>query len=357
MDNNNYVVIMAGGKGTRFWPASRQNYPKQFNDILGTGSSLLQQTADRFKNVCPRENVYIVTGKSYKHIVEDQLPGLSEHQILLEPSQRNTAPCIAYACYKIAHQNPEARIVISPSDHVIFNERKFEEIIVKSLDEVAKIDNLVTLGIKPTRPDTGYGYIQYLKGDSFLKKVKTFTEKPEQDLAQKFIESGDFVWNAGIFIWNVKAIKNAFKQILPDVDETFEDISDSYFTAEEQEKIDVAYSHSKNISIDYGIMEKAKNVYVALGDFGWSDIGSWNSLYEISEKNEDGNVVDGNVLVYDSKNCIIKTPKDKLIIVEGLEDFLIAEYDNATIICRKDHESRFREFIKDVKDKKGEKYL
>ncbi len=348
---------MAGGKGTRFWPASRQNYPKQFNDILGTDKSLLQQTVDRFKNLCPRENVYVVTNKSYKNIVEDQVPGLSEDQILLEPSQRNTAPCIAYACYKIAHRNPEARIVISPSDHAIFNEKEFEEIIGTSLDEVAGNDNLVTLGIKPTRPDTGYGYIQYLKEDSFLKKVKTFTEKPEWDLAKKFVESGDFVWNAGIFIWNVNAIKKAFKRFLPDVDETFEDISDTFFTAKEQEKIDVAYSHCKNISIDYGIMEKAKNVYVVLGDFGWSDIGSWNSLYEISEKNEDGNVVDGNVLVYDSKNCIIKAPKDKLIIIEGLEDFLIAEYDNATIICRKDHESRFRKFIKDVKDKKGEEYL
>ncbi len=347
---------MAGGKGTRFWPASRQNYPKQFNDILGTGRTLLQQTVDRFKNVCPIKNIYVVTNKSYKHIIEEQLPGFNEHQILLEPTQRNTAPCIAYASYKIGSNNPDARIVVSPSDHAIFNEDEFEKIIIASLKE-ANDDKLITLGIKPTRPETGYGYIQYLDDDSFLKKVKTFTEKPKLDLAKKFVESGDFVWNAGIFIWNAKAIKSAFKRYLPDVDETFESISPVFYTKNEQDKVDIAYSHCKSISIDYSIMENAKNVYVALGAFGWSDIGSWNSLYEYSDKNSDGNVIDGNAMVYDSKNCIIKTSKEKLIIVEGLEDFLVAEYGNAMIICKKDHESRFREFIKDVKKKKGEEYL
>lgn len=357
MDSNNYLVIMAGGKGTRFWPASRQDFPKQFNDILGTGRTLLQQTVDRFKNVCPKENVYVVTNKSYKHIIEEQIPGINEHQILLEPTQRNTAPCIAYASYKIAAENTKARIVVSPSDHAIFDEDDFEKIIITSLEEVSNDDKLITLGIQPTRPETGYGYIQYLKNDTFLKKVKTFTEKPEPELAKKFVESGDFVWNAGIFVWNVNAIKKAFKQYLPDVDETFDTISSVFYTKDEQDKIDVAYSLCKSISIDYGIMEKAKNVYVALGEFGWSDIGSWNSLYEFSDKNREGNVIDGNVMVYDSKNCIIKTSKDKLIIIEGLEDFLVAEHGNAMIICKKDHESRFREFIKDVKKLKGEEFL
>ena len=357
MNTKNFLVIMAGGKGTRFWPSSRQRFPKQFNDIFGVGKSLLQQTVDRFEDICPKENIYIVTNEDYESIVKEQVPFLKPDQILLEPIQRNTAPCIAYACYKIASIEPEATIVVTPADHAVFEERKFRETILTSLEEARGSDRLITLGITPSRPETGYGYIQFLKSEEFLKVVKTFTEKPAADLAQKFIDSGDFLWNAGIFIWNVTTIQEAFKEYLPDVHETFDDLSASLFTPQEKEKIKVAYSQCKSISIDYGIMEKAKNVYVALGEFGWSDIGSWNSLYEISEKDANENVVDGNVLLYDTTGTIVKGPEDKLIVLEGLKDYLVAEYDNALIVCPRNQESKFRQFIKDVKNKKGEEYL
>jgi len=355
--NNNYLVIMAGGKGTRLWPSSRQHFPKQFNDVFGVGKSLLQQTIERFKNVCPQENIFIVTNKDYEKIVKEQVPFLKPDQILLEPIQRNTAPCVAFACYKIESRDPNAKIVVTPADHAIFEEAKFEKAILKSIEEIKDTDKLVTLGINPLRPETGYGYIQFIKGEGFLKKVKTFTEKPAKELAAKFIESGDFVWNAGIFIWNAKAIKKAIKTHLPDVSEAFDEISDDWFGPGENEKINVAYSQCKSISIDYGIMEKANNVFVAMGDFGWSDIGSWNSLYEISDKDNDRNVLDGNVLVYDTTGTIVKTPKDKLVVLEGLKDYLVVEYDNALVICHRDQESRFRQFTKDVKNMKGEDYL
>jgi len=348
---------MAGGIGTRFWPSSRQQFPKQFNDIFGVGKSLLEQTVERFKNICPQKNIFVVTNKDYASIVQEQIPFLKPEQILLEPIQRNTAPCIAYASYKIASKYPGATMVVTPADHTIFEETKFRKIIRESIQESTVSNKLITIGITPTRPDTGYGYIQFLKSDNKLKKVKTFTEKPAKDLAQKFMESGDFVWNAGIFIWGVKAIQQAFKKHLPDVNEAFEEISDSFYTTEESEKIKVTYSQCKSISIDYGIMEKAKNVYVALGDFGWSDIGSWNSLYDISKKDANKNVIDGNVLLYDTTGTIVKGPKNKLIVLEGLKDYLVAEYDNALIVCHRDQESRFRQFIRDVKNKKGEEYL
>jgi len=357
MNKKNFLVIMAGGKGTRFWPSSRQQFPKQFNDIFGVGKSLLQQTVDRFKTVFPKENIYIVTNKDYKSIVQEQIPFLKPHQILLEPIQRNTAPCIAYASYKIASREPDATIVVSPADHAIFEEVEFRKLIRSSIKEAAGSDKLITLGITPSRPETGYGYIQFLKSKSFLKEVKTFTEKPALDLAKKFIDSGDFVWNAGIFIWHVNTIQQAFNKHLPDVHEAFEEISGALFTPKEEEKIKITYSQCKSISIDYGIMEKAKNVYVALGEFGWSDIGSWNSLYEISKKDANDNVIDGNVLLYDTSGTIVKGPEDKLIVLEGLKDYLVAEYGNALIVCPRNQEKKFRQFINDVKNKKGEEYL
>jgi mannose-1-phosphate guanylyltransferase len=357
MIENNYVVIMAGGIGSRFWPYSRQDHPKQFIDILGTGKSLLQHTVDRFKNICPMENVYVVTNKSYGELVSEQLPDLSKDQILLEPTKRNTAPCIGYSSYKIAEKNPEARIIVSPSDHAIFNENKFEQVVIESIRGLENNDALVTIGIKPSRPETGYGYIQFFDDKSPLKKVKTFTEKPDTELAKKFIESGEFVWNAGIFIWSANAIKKAFSDHLPEMAEVFEETKKYFYTDDEQSAIDEAYSHCRNISIDYGIMEKASNVYVMLAEFDWSDLGSWNSLYEISEKDNDNNVHDANVLVYDSKNCMFRAPKDKLIIAEGLDGYLIADCGNALVICKKDHEKKFREFVNDVKIKKGRVYL
>jgi len=357
MDQNNYVVIMAGGIGSRFWPYSRQDHPKQFIDILGTGKSLLQHTVERFENICPIENVFVVTNKDYGNLVSEQLPDLTKDQILLEPTKRNTAPCIAYSCYKIAEKNPEAKIIISPSDHAIFNERKFVQVIKKSINELKNKEALVTIGIKPSRPETGYGYIQFIQSKETLKKVKTFTEKPDADLAQKFIDSGDFVWNAGIFIWSAETIKNAFKDHLPEMAEVFEEAKKYLYTKKEQSAIDKAYSHCRNISIDYGIMEKSNNVHVVLGDFGWSDLGSWNSLYDISDKDKNGNVDNANVLSYDSENCLFKGPENKLIIVEVLNNYLVADCGNALIICQKDHEKKFREFVNDVKSQKGSKFL
>jgi mannose-1-phosphate guanylyltransferase len=358
MNKNNYVVIMAGGIGSRFWPFSRTNYPKQFHDVLGIGRTLIQQTFDRFKNVCPPENVYVVTNKLYKNLVKEQLPMLSDDQILCEPVGRNTAPCVAYAAYKIRKVNPEAALVVAPSDHIILKEEAFERRILSALEAASSQDILITLGIKPSRPDTGYGYIQFVDGKSNeLKKVKTFTEKPILELAQKFLESGDFVWNAGIFIWSVKSVIGAFEKLLPDVAETFEEGESTYYSDQEEAFISKAYGLCKNISIDYGIMEKSDNVYVMLADIGWSDLGTWKSLFDISNKDSNNNVIDANIITYDTKDCIIKTPKDKLVVIQGLENFIVAEFNKVLLICKKDEEQRLREFVADAKSKKGPEYI
>jgi len=354
MNKNNYVIIMAGGAGTRFWPFSRSNYPKQFHDVLGTGRTLLQQTADRFAKVCPPENVYVVTSTEYRDTVQAQLPQLTPQQILLEPVRRNTAPCIAYACYKIGLKNPDANLVVAPADHIILKEEEFVKTIETALAATAKEDILVTLGIKPSRPDTGYGYIQYLPGRKTIKKVKTFTEKPYLELARQFLESGDYVWNAGIFVWNVKAITRNFETHLGDMAELFEDGENAYYTDGEEAFIKKVYSLCKNVSIDIGVMEKAGEVYVVLSDFGWSDLGTWKSLYDISPKDENGNVLDGNTMTYETKDCIVKTPKDRLVVTYGLEGFIVAEYDNVLLICKKDEEQRVRDFVADAKNKGAE---
>ncbi|MDO1444866.1 mannose-1-phosphate guanylyltransferase [Rhodocytophaga aerolata] len=357
MNRNNYVVIMAGGVGTRFWPFSRTNFPKQFHDVLGTGKTLLQQTAERFEGVCPSENIYIVTSQEYKELVQQQLPYLSAHQILLEPTRRNTAPCIAYACYKIAVKNPEANIVVAPADHIILKEQEFKDTIRKALAATAEQNILITLGIKPSRPDTGYGYIQYIpQSTSEIKKVKTFTEKPHLELAKKFIESGEFVWNSGIFIWNAQAIIQNFDQHLHEVAELFEEGKKVFYTDEEESYIKKTYSFCKNISIDYGIMEKSEEVYVLLSDFGWSDLGTWKSLYDVSEKDSSGNVIDGQVMTYNTTNCIIKTPKDRLVVAQGLEGYIVAEFDNVLLICKKDEEQKVKDFVADAKSK-GAEYI
>ncbi len=350
--NHTYVIIMAGGVGTRFWPFSRTSYPKQFHDVLGTGRTLLQQTADRFDGVCPSENIYIVTSALYKGLCQQQLPQLTDDQVLCEPIARNTAPCIAYACYKIAQRDPEANIVVAPADHIILKEDEFKRTIQTALDATKVQDILVTLGIQPSRPDTGYGYIQYIPEEgNVVKKVKTFTEKPHLELAQQFVESGEFVWNAGIFVWNVKSIIKAFETYLPEVAEIFEEGNDAYYTEREKAFVDKAYSLTKSISIDNGVMEKASNVYVVLSDFGWSDLGTWKSLYEVSDKNDDLNVIDGHIMLYDTKNCIIKTPKDRLVVVNGLDGYIVAEYDNVLMICRKEEEQKVKAFVADAKER------
>lgn len=359
MSNQTYVVIMAGGVGSRFWPYSRNNNPKQFLDVLGTGKSLLQMTYDRFLQTAGKDNILVVTNQQYAELVKQQLPDLQADHILLEPSRKNTAPCIGYACYKIHKRDPDATVVITPADHAIFNEDRFRETLNEAI-RVAQTDgNLVTIGIKPTKPETGYGYIQFSEETlGGARRVKTFTEKPQLEWALKFLESGDFVWNAGIFIWRTSSIIREFENSLPEMAEAFADCSDHYYTGEEQQHVNKAYSQCRSVSIDYGIMEKAGNVYVVLGDFAWSDLGSWGSLYENLKKEDGENVVlQADLLAYESKNNIIKTDSGKLVIIQDLEGYLVADFHDVLMICRKDQEAKFREFVNDVKNKKGESYL
>jgi mannose-1-phosphate guanylyltransferase len=357
MDKNLFVVLMAGGAGTRFWPYSRSSKPKQFLDVLGAGRTLIQSAFDRFLPLCPRENILVVTNKELGELTCQQLQ-VDSAQVLVEPMRKNTAPCIAYASYKIVKKNPEAIIIVSPADHIILNEGEFQDTVRKSVAEARSQDKLITLGIKPTRPETGYGYIQYLQGREELKRVKTFTEKPALALAKKFVDSGDFVWNSGIFIWGVQAIMEAFARHLPELTEIFDEASPKFFTDQEDEVIQMAYAQCKNISIDYGVMEKADNVYVWLSDFSWSDLGSWGSLYEISKKDDNQNVVDGETLLLETRNSVIKGPKDKLIVVQGLNGYLVGVFDNVVIVCEKDKEDLFRRLVNDLKSKpNGNDYL
>ncbi|MCX6269151.1 MAG: mannose-1-phosphate guanylyltransferase [Bacteroidetes bacterium] len=362
---HNYCVIMAGGIGARFWPMSRTTHPKQFIDILGTGETLIQQTYKRFKRICPKENIYIVTNEIYKTLVNKQIPELSDQQILMEPSRRNTAPCLAYANYRILERDPNARIVVAPSDHVILMEDVFLKNIESALEAVTANDWLLTLGIRPSRPDTGYGYIQYVDGkkhvyakEKHIKKVKTFTEKPNLELAETFLKCGDFLWNAGIFIWSLKSIMKAFEKHLPDVDNLFKLGIGKYGTKDEKAFIAGTYTVCKSISIDYGVMENADNVYVLAADFGWSDLGTWGSLYENRKKDNNGNTVVGkNVMMYDSSNCIVNMPKDKLVVLEGLNDYIVVESENVLLVCKKTDEQQIRQFVNDVMLEKGEKYV
>jgi mannose-1-phosphate guanylyltransferase len=354
MNKNLYVVLMAGGVGVRFWPYSRNAKPKQFLDVLGTGKTLLQSTYDRFAAICPKENIYVVTHQEHTHIVREQLPDIQASQILGEPMRKNTAACIAYASYRIKQQNNDAVIVVSPSDHLILKEDEFHEIILRAAEQAKDQDKLLTLGITPTRPETGYGYIQYLPDKKLAKKVKTFTEKPELSMAKQFLDSGDFVWNSGIFVWGVQAIVQALQAHLSEMAEVFEECVPSFNTPEEADAIEKAYGQCKNISIDYGVMEKATNVFVCLGNFTWSDLGSWGSIHEISSKDELNNVVKGKALVYDTRNSIIRASSpDKLIVVQGLNGYLVAEFGNVIIVCEKDQEDQFRRFVNDVKAMQG----
>lgn len=347
--NQNYCVIMAGGVGSRFWPFSRNNRPKQFLDFFGTGRSLLQMTYDRFRQLVPAENILIVSNTIYKEMILEQLPEINEKQVLLEPHRRNTAPCIAYAVSRIRAITDKANIIVAPSDHLILKENDFIETLKTGLEFVEKNDSLLTLGIKPSRPETGYGYIQIDEGAGNLRKVKTFTEKPNAQLAQVFYETGEFFWNSGIFLWNINTIVKAFDTLLPDVASKFASGQSVFNTPEEQKFIDAIYPTCMNISIDYGIMEKAGNVYVLCSDFGWTDLGTWGSLYEMSEKDEHENVtLKCNTLFYESEQNIIALPQGKLAVIEGLSGYLVAESDNVLLICKKDEEARIRQFVNDA---------
>ncbi|MBE6288433.1 MAG: mannose-1-phosphate guanylyltransferase [Mediterranea massiliensis] len=358
-NNNNFCVIMCGGIGSRFWPFSRKTLPKQFLDFFGTGRSLLQQTFDRFKKLIPAENILVVTNESYAELVLQQLPELKPEQVLLEPMRRNTAPCIAWASYHIRALNPQANIVVAPSDHLILKEEEFLTAITHGLKFVANEDKLLTLGIKPNRPETGYGYIQIAEqtGDNFYK-VKTFTEKPELELAKVFLESGEFYWNSGLFMWNVNTILKAIETLLPELANKLEQGLDVYATEDEQAFINEHFPACPNVSIDFGVMEKAGNVYVSLGDFGWSDLGTWGSLYDLSTKDAAGNVtLHCNTLLYNSKDNIVVLPKGKLAVIDGLEGYLIAESDNALLICKKDEEHLLRKFVNDTQLQFGEEFI
>jgi len=355
---------MAGGAGTRFWPISRNSYPKQFIDFLGTGKSLLQMTVQRFLPIVPLENIYIVTSETYRDIIRRQLPELNEDQILLEPFRRNTAPCIAYANYRIKQRDPKANVVVTPSDHLIPDEKVFVEHMKSALECAENNAWLLTLGIHPTRPETGYGYIQYDENNRYMpdpriSKVKIFTEKPQLELAKQFLESGDFLWNAGIFVWQLPTILQAFERHLPEIDMLFQSIEQDLGTEREQESIHRIYEECTSISIDYGVMEKAENVSVLASDFAWSDLGTWTALYEQIKTPEQRNalVEPGNIFTYNTENCIITAPKETVVVAEGLADYVVAVTDNAVLICRKSEEQNIRQFVADVQISKGDKFV
>jgi mannose-1-phosphate guanylyltransferase len=358
--SNVYVVIMAGGIGSRFWPMSRTGNPKQFLDILSTGKTLIQLTYDRFRTIVPEENFYVVTADDYEDLVKDQLPDLMDYQILKEPVRRNTAPCIAYACDKIYQRDPKAIVIITPADHLILQEDRFLTVIAKCIDFVDHNEKLVTIGLKPTKPSTGYGYIQYHEDNSGSEffKVKTFTEKPSLEIAQTFLKSGDFLWNSGMFVWKAKTILDAIGKYLPEVGDAFKNGATYYNTAGEEAYIREAYSQCTNISIDYGVMEKADNVYTIPAQFGWSDVGSWGSLYEAYAHDYLGNAVAGkNVKIYDSANNMIMVPENKLVVLQGLRDYCIIDTGDVLLICEKAREQEIKQITVDLKVADLDQYL
>lgn len=359
-NKHHYVAIMAGGIGSRFWPMSRTAFPKQFLDVLNTGKTLVQWTFERYAKFIPIENIFIVTSEEYIDIVKKQLPELPIANILAEPSRKNTAACIAYISFKLALIDPEAAFIVAPSDHLILEEDAFQDIVYSALDFVENIKALVTLGIKPSHPNTGYGYIQYegLEVSKGVYKVKTFTEKPSLEIAQSFLASGDFLWNAGIFAWKVKTILTAFEKHQPEMFELFDSEKEHFNTDNEQQAIQRIYPQCTNISIDIAIMEKADNVYVLPASFGWSDLGSWNSAYDNMEKDYFSNAVaSDNVIIIDATKCMINAPKEKLVVVQGLDDFIVVDTKDVLLICSKEKEQSIKEYVAEVKRNKGDKYI
>ncbi len=360
--DNRYVIIMAGGVGSRFWPLSRKERPKQFLDILGTGETLIQQTFRRFKSTCPEKNIFVVTSAEHREVVLEQL-GIDPSHVLGEPFRRNTAPCIAYGTFRILKENPEAVITVTPADHLIVKEEKFCEEIRSCFDFAEKNDALITLGIKPHRPETGYGYIQAdqkkpVPGHGNLLKVKTFTEKPDIDLAKVFMESGDFYWNSGIFIWNIKSILAAFEKYLPDTYSVFEEGRSNFGTDLEKNFIGKTYAECRSISIDYGIMEKAGNVYVKCTDIGWSDLGTWSSLYEHTATDKAGNaVVRGDVFLYENSGNIINIAPGKVAVLQGLKDYIVVDSDDVLLVVKKEEEQNIKQYLEDVKKSTKENFL
>ncbi len=357
MNKNHYVIIMAGGIGTRFWPISKKSFPKQFMDILGTGQSLITQTYTRFSHFIPKENIYIVANADYSNLIKEHIPEITDEQILKEPMGKNTAPCIAFASYYLKQKNPDAVCMVAPSDHLITDEPNFTQISLKALDFATKQDGLVTLGIKPLRPDTGYGYIQFTKENiqEGIHPVKTFTEKPTEEIARNFIESKEFLWNAGIFAWNVQSICQSFEDKLPEIHALFTDID--YNNENSVKLIENAYRQCPNISIDYGIMEKHKKVFVLPSHFGWSDLGTWKSLWEVSPKDENQNAFIGsNTLSQDSEQNLVFAHADKLTIISGVENLVIVDSKEVLLVMNKDKEQELRSIVNEVKEKYKGKY-
>jgi len=358
-NSNTYVAIMAGGVGSRFWPSSREKKPKQFLDILGVGKSLLRMTFERFLNLVPASNILILTNESYKDLVLEHLPELSENQVLLEPSRNNTAPCIAYTALRLKAQNPEAVFVVAPSDHIILKEDAFTQNIQKAIDFAAKEDVLITLGIAPTRPDTGYGYINYLsENENGIHKVKRFAEKPDLDTARFFLASGDYLWNAGIFVWKAENVISALRKYANGVLEVLEKGLGSFNTPTEKDFIKTYYPTTPNISIDFASMEKADNVYTIPSDLGWSDLGTWASLYAECEKDDSLNVnQSGASILTDTQNCLIRTPAGKLVVIKGLEDFIVIDEPDVLMIYPKSKEQEVKQVTQNVEKLLGNKYL
>ncbi|UTW63708.1 mannose-1-phosphate guanylyltransferase [bacterium SCSIO 12741] len=349
--NNNYCIIMAGGIGSRFWPWSTETTPKQFLDILGTGKTLIRQTFERFVGLCPAENFYVVTNARYFDLVQEQIPELNPDQILCEPVRRNTAPCIAYASYKIKGINPAANIVVTPADHVILKEEEFQRVIRLGLDHASQSNDLITLGIEPTRPDTGYGYIEFQKSEGQeIHSVEQFREKPDLENAKRFIEAGNFVWNSGVFIWNLQVILQAFENYIPDLHELFTGLESSLNTDNERTVISEQFANSPDISIDYGVMEKADQVKVIFGDFGWSDLGTWGSLFSILDKDEQNNASLGDqVHLSNSTGCIVKGSGKRLVVTEGIDDVIVVDTDDVLLICKKSDEQKIKQLVAKLK--------
>ena len=349
-DKRNHIVIMAGGIGSRFWPLSTTEIPKQVIVVLGVGRSLLQLTYDRFQGICLPENIWIVTNKKYLELCREQLPDVPTENILLEPCRRNTAPCIAYVSWRIKSKNPKANVVVTPSDHIVTDTVEFQRVITSCLKFTGETDAIVTLGMKPNRPETGYGYIQADLSVSSPRnkeifRVDSFREKPDIETAKKYIQQNNFFWNAGVFIWSVSTIVNAFRVYQPAISKVFEGMEHIYGTPEEQENIDKCYPECENISVDYAIMEKAEEIFVCPANFGWSDLGTWGSLVEQSKKDLYGNSLIGNdILLYDSHNCIVHTMSEKQVIIQGLDGYIIAENDNRLLICKLSEEQRIKQF-------------
>ncbi|MBV7440693.1 mannose-1-phosphate guanylyltransferase [Weeksellaceae bacterium TAE3-ERU29] len=355
---NTYCVILAGGVGSRFWPMSTTNHPKQFHDILGVGRTLIQQTYDRLLSFCNSENIYVITDGNYIDLVKEQIPELNIENIIGEPVGMNTAPCALYSAMKIYKKNPKAEILVCPSDHLILNEERFTETVLLALKSSKENQGLYTLGIKPTRPDTGYGYIQYVESDKQIKKVKTFTEKPNLDLAEKFLKSGDFLWNSGIFIWSAKDILDSFKKYLPEMYNAFNSINDYLNTKDELSKVKEVYPTLQKVSIDVGIMEKDKNVYVIPSQFGWSDLGTWLSLYEQADKDDNKNAkLSKNIFTYSSNRNIIYTQKNKVTVIDKLEGYIVVDTNDALLISPIENSQKIKNYVTDIKLNKKQRHI